>query len=577
MPSALPEMPATDPESGVVPVGQEWLDALDADVPQPEPVHVNGHGGGGGGKLRVYARPEVKLGKDVHRVIHEVQEALSKDPLVYQRAHRLVTVVGAKHRKGAPIIRELVKDSLLPRLSRHVKCMRAAKPDKLAAVMPVAPPLEWEECVAPPLVTGPLLACADWPDMRELTGISVTPIFRPDGSIWQEPGYDEATGVLYAPSADYPEVPSKPGRDEAAACLEALREVCCDFPFAAPHHESAWLAGVLTSLARAAIDGPVPLFAVDASTRGTGKSRLVDAAMLLCHGESAARMPLPEDDDEMRKRISALLSEGAAGILLDNINCTIALPSLDAVLTADVWADRVLGSTTSLKVPARAVWWATGNNIQLGGDLSRRTLHIRLESSLENPEERSGFRHPDLLTWVRDNRRRLVACGLTMLRAAVVARVIPNRETLWGSYESWSSIVPPVLAWLGMPSVFVARASIEAAMDEEKLALATLIDGLRRLCPIRDADRGIEPISARTIVDTLYPSGGTTGPDGYEALRDALEQETRTMAGKRPEVRRVGKWLQRVRGRVVDGWSVQRHDGRNHTAVWRAEPITGYT
>lgn len=574
MPSAIPEMAAAqeDPGSGVMPVGQEWLDALDADLPATE--HLNGHGGGGGGKLRVDDRPEVKIGKDTHRVIQEVQAALSRDPLVYQRTHRLVTVVGAKHRRLAPIIRELGRDSLLPRLSRHVKLMRAQKPPKMAALMDPPPPLEWEECVAPPVVTGPLLACGDWPDLLELVGISVTPVVRPDGTIWQEPGYDAATGMLYAPSVDYPEVPDKPSRSEALACLDALREVCCDFPFAAPHHESAWLAGVLTTLARAAIDGPVPLFAVDATTRGTGKSRLVDAAMLLCHGESAARMPLPEDDDEMRKRISALLSEGASGILLDNISRTIALPSLDAVLTADVWSDRVLGSTASLKVPARAVWWATGNNIQLGGDLSRRTLHIRLESSLENPEERSGFRHPDLLSWVRQERRRLVACGLTMLRAAVVAGVIPNRETLWGSYESWSCIVPPVLAWLGMPSVFVARASVDAALDEEKLALATLIDGLRRLCPIRDAERGIEPISARTIVDTLYPSGGTNGPDGYEVLRDAIEQETRTMSGKRPEARRVGKWLQKVRGRVVDGWSVQRHEGPNHTAVWRAEPVT---
>ena len=60
-------------------------------------------------------------------------------------------------------------------------------------------------------------------------------------------------------------------------------------------------------------------------------------------------------------------------------------------------------------IPAKAIWIATGNNLQFQADTARRTLRIRLESREENPEERTGFKHPDLLPWVRRERGRLAA------------------------------------------------------------------------------------------------------------------------------------------------------------------------
>lgn len=543
---------------------EAWRDLLDADPPLTPPHKLNGH-------VRVDDRPEVKLGKDLHRVLEECSEALTRDPLVYQRSHRLVTVVGAPAgesvAKGTPIIRELTPPALLPRMTRYVKLLAHKAPDKkairLAEMGGPAAQAEWVEAMPPANVVTSLLATAGWPTIPRISGLSVTPIFRADGTICQQPGYDPATELLFAPSAEYPEIQESPTIEDARGALAALREVCCDFPFAAPHHESAWLAGVLTALARAAIDGPVPLFAVDATTRGTGKSRLVDAAMLLVHGESASRMPLPEDDDEMRKRITALLSEGVTGVLLDNITRTIALPSLDAVLTADVWSDRLLGSSSSVRVPARAVWWATGNNIQFGGDLSRRTLHIRLESSLENPEERSDFRHPDLLGWLRGERRRLVTCGLTILRAAAVAGVIPKREKLWGSYESWSSVVPPVLAWLGMPDPCLARATQAAEADPEFLALRILMHGFRNYLD----EVGRNSVGTRELLGHIYSDEGS--PD----MREAVEALSRTQTGKQPTAVQMAGVFRRARGRVIDRMRiVMAHlDSHSKSTQWTVE------
>lgn len=124
-------------------------------------------------------------------------------------------------------------------------------------------------------------------------------------------------------------------------------------------------------------------------------------------------------------------------------------------------------------------------------------------------------------------------------------------------------------------------------MLAETRTVETLVDGLRRLAP--------HPISARELVEALYPADGPTGDlgdprDGYpdiplegggqgvqdpDELRALLEAETRTMAGVVPDVRRVGKLLQSASDLVVGGWFVERGDGPNHMAVWHAEPVKG--
>lgn len=519
------------------------------------------------------SRPEIPIGVDIERMTNDSIRAIAADERVYQRAGMLSQVVtvpqgppkvvkGVKRAPGSHVIIPLESGSLRERMSS------AARWTKLSARRG-----EWVGSLPPEVVVSATLARHEWAGVRTLVSVATSPQLRPDGTILQQAGYDALTGILYWPVDLFPGVHEAPSLIDARGALEALREVCCDFPFARPEHESAWLAGLLTMLARPAIDGPVPLLAVDATTRGTGKSRLVDAAVRLALGHDVARTSLPDDDDEMRKRITSLMLEGDPAICLDNVSAPIAFPSLDAVLTSTLWKDRLLGQNSTVSVPARAVWWTTGNNLDLRGDLSRRSLHVRLESPLENPEERTGFKHPDLLRWVERERPRLVTCALTLLRAFCAAGA-PYDGPLWGSFEEWSKLVPGALVWAGATSPLVARATADPALDDEKRALVALVDGLRRLCPVELA--GARPLTAKAVLDALYPErdlhDGPKPPDGFDDLRDVIEQETRTQPGRKPEARRLGKWLQRSRGRVVSGWAIVRHEGASHTATWRAEP-----
>src|SRR5262249_56752366 len=87
------------------------------------------------------------------------------------------------------------------------------------------------------------------------------------------------------------------------------------------------------------------------------------------------------------------------------------------VLTAGVWTDRVLGKTQMVTLPVRGVWLATGNNVKLSTEVTRRTVWVRLDAKVEAPWTRDGFRYPDLRAWARANRGRLVHACLTLGQA----------------------------------------------------------------------------------------------------------------------------------------------------------------
>jgi hypothetical protein len=318
---------------------------------------------------------QIIVDTDEARIINEAVEALAARDDIYQRGSNLVHIVcSSKPPKGIsrpaesprivhvrePRIQELLADSA-----------RWLAPNEEDGLKQVHPP-RWA-------VKG-VVARDQWPEIRRLEAIVESPVLRADGSVLQTPGYDPATGIFLKPNCEYPEIPTNPGIDRAVAACKALLEVVEDFPFADASHCAAWLAGVLTPIARYAYCGPSPLFLNDANIRGCGKSLLTDATSLITTGREMARMTLPRDDDELRKRITALAVAGEPLILIDNIAGTFGSASLDAALTATSWSDRILGQTTIATLPLYATWYATGNNVILAADTSRRVVHIRLES-----------------------------------------------------------------------------------------------------------------------------------------------------------------------------------------------------
>lgn len=483
----------------------------------------------------------ILIGTDEYRVNDEALEAIASDPGVYTRGGELVRVVG-----DGMQIEVLSRGALRELLTRRVAFQRETS----AGVVAAHPP-DW--CVSG------LLARRSFPGVKPLAGIVSTPILRLDGSVFDSPGYDEKTQLYYSPTA-YCLTPDPMGDaqtlEQARASLNEILEVVRDFEFARPAHRAAWVAAVLTMIARHLIPGDAPLILIDANIPGAGKGLLADVAAEIACGRPLPRYSQPGDDLESRKRITSIAIAGMPAVLLDNLTGPLRLPSLDAALTCNgVWADRVLGASIAAEWPMRTVWWATGNNVALGTDTVRRTMHIRLHVRTERPEERDDFHHADLRAWVRSNRTRLLRACLRMLRAYLAAERPQSPIPTWGSYEAWSGLVRQCVVWLGLPDPAESRAELRVRADADRGPISALFHALVDLDPkgagltaadIRAAaeSRG----SLRAALVELLP------PRGDESL---------------PSVRRIGSKLRELRDRVIDGRALDAVPDRTGTNRWR--------
>jgi hypothetical protein len=182
-----------------------------------------------------------------------------------------------------------------------------------------------------------------------------------------------------------------------------------------------------------------------------GKGLLVKLLALTATGREPTLIPYPAGEDELRKKITTLAMYAPPIAVFDNVNGILGNGTLDEAITAEMWGDRLLGGNRQVTVPLRIMWIATCNNLTLAADTARRTLHVRLVSALEHPEERTSFRHPNPTEWVIANRARLVSAALSILQGYIRAGRPDKRLTPWGSFEGWSDLVRSALVWANLP------------------------------------------------------------------------------------------------------------------------------
>jgi len=310
------------------------------------------------------------------------------------------------------------------------------------------------------------------PHLRTLRGVIHSPVFRADGSLIDTPGYDPATGLLYLPEPglSVPPTPQQPTPADRAAAVALLDEMLAGFPFISEHHKANYLGALLTPLLRALTPPPYKLHAIEAHQPGSGKTLLANLARWI-HG-GVFRAELPEDDTELRKQITAILSITTGPVVvLDNVSGALRSSTLAGLLTTAQWDDRPLGSTSWTRAANDRLWTITGNNLSIGGDLPRRTLRTVIDPGRPNPELRTEFAIPALDIWVNDRRGELLAAMLTIVRAWVVdgMRLRPIRAS--DGYARWVRTVESILRHAGVPGRFDDPSTqIEVGSDDDEWA-----------------------------------------------------------------------------------------------------------
>jgi hypothetical protein len=434
----------------------------------------------------------------------------------------------------------------------------------------------WKSIDCPPdKIAAPYLQRKGRRQLRPLRAVISTPTLRPDGSILDRPGYDEASSLFFDPCGlNYPEVPEQPSRDDAFEALELLKTPIALFPYVPDDpnmssgrsaSRSVTLSAVLTGLIRPSLP-TAPLHSSTAPVAGSGKSMLDNIVAMLVTGRTCYPVAETEDVKEFEKRLATALIKGAQIIGLDNLTVPLGGGLLSQALTEPVITIRDFGLLRDVTVENAALILANGNNLVIQGDVIRRVLRAALDPRCERPELRQFSFSP--LRMTAEARPILVIAGLTILRAHHLAgRPKQPGAAPLGSFEEWSDWVRAALVWLEEPDPCLTIAS---ARDTDPT--------LKRLRRILPAWRALFPGSAtvkRAVQEAQTHTNGYDNPELAEQRANLLDV-FQDIAQERNDInqRRLGKWIAQHKDRVVDSLCFQDQGDRQHATLWKVVSIT---
>jgi len=398
--------------------------------------------------------------RDLAEVVEEITanlEGANDPPELFVRNGKPVRVRSDENDR--PMIETLGQPTLALHAAEAMQFVRSRKPTKDD---PHPPPAR---CSPPPDIITGVLSRRSWP-FPGLVGITETPVLRPDGTFHTTHGYDPSTGLYHwAPGRAPIEISLTPTGDELAAAVALIDDMLCDFPWSTTADRANAWALMLTPIVRPII-GLAPLALLDAPQPGSGKTILATIATIVATGRPAAMQPFSTNDEELEKRITTMLLAGVTTIAFDNVEGTIRSPILAGALTVNTWQGRMLGRNESVEVPNRVTWLATGNNIDVGGDMARRCYRIRLEP--HGAALGRSYKHTPLEPWVTEHRNELVAALCTIIRSWWVAGrpQAPNAAKL-DSYDAWAAHIAGILHHAGVGGFLTNQEDFRRHNDRE--------------------------------------------------------------------------------------------------------------
>lgn len=237
--------------------------------------------------------------------------------------------------------------------------------------------------------------------------IVTTPLVLPDGSLLARQGIDGPRRLVFRIPPELlrfmPTAEALSDERVARAFDYLVNDWLCDVAtsFAG---KCVLVAMALTILERVLLPER-PAFFVTAGKRGGGKTTTLMMVILAVTGKKPPAAAWSSNEEERRKALVAYLGEGLAAMVFDNVplGTTISCPTVEKILTAETYSDRILGQSATMNVQAFTVLSFTGNNIGPKGDLASRSLVARLDVDRPDPENRP-FRHADPVAYTVENR-----------------------------------------------------------------------------------------------------------------------------------------------------------------------------
>lgn len=491
-------------------------------------------------------KPTIRvMAGEMNRVVDVAERELAQSRRHYQRGGLIVTVVtdpGTRETR----VQEISPPALVRALAGAATWERFDGRTE-----------DWVRADPPARHTTVLFDSTSYPHLPVLNGLARQPYLRPDGSLMTAAGYDTATGLFGVFDAREFSVPDKPTRAQAEAALALLKSLLVEFSFAGDSDLAAALVAMLAAAIRPSL-AHAPMIHARAHMVGSGKSYLCELITAFATPQRGTPTTFPADDEECRKLLLAELLRAPAVVEFDNLTGDlVAHKSLCTVLTSEFMSGRILGVSKTATVSTRALFLSSGNNVGPVQDMTRRCISIRLDPGCETPAARS-FTRPELVRDVLRERGRYVSAALTIVRAWIVTgRPKAICKSLAG-YGDWSDLCRQPLLWLGCadPTVSVFEAMTE---DPDRETLGRLLTSWFMVF-------GKTPAMVRDAVKQALQFN-----DENAELREVL----RDIADERGEInrRKLGWWIRRHAGRIVNGQRFVRSSGNRSAEAWQVEVV----
>ncbi len=512
--------------------------------------YLYSHAHGGTRYTLSNGRPTIRLAQgDLPRIVDECTDVIVAEAEIYQLKDQLVRVTDQG--RLAPVEPDWTVDYL----QRHAAFERFQND-------------AWRRTDLPLKYARTILAKRGEIGLRELVAVIPGPFLRPDGSVVDEPGYDDATRVLYRPTG--PSAPTVRRHLTPAMAKEVLQHLWAPFskfPFVGDVDRGSVLALLLTAALRAGI-GTSPGGLIESHEAGSGKTLCAQAIANLT-GVPAVPQALSQHEEETRKSLFSAARAGVPSVLYDNVGRDRALDSasLAMVLTSGTIADRVLGESTYVIVPFRSLLLFTGNNTRIVGDLNRRLLRVRITPNVENPWRRVFDFCPRARTeahWLS------LRAGALELVLAALADGPPSLDSGSG-YPEWDRLVRATVCWvaksidIGVGFADPARSLLAGYEDDPER------DRLRRLLSCWSAIFGEQPVTVSQVVGTLNREVSLPTTEGNPRLPHESIEELHNVLGEidsRLSSHKIGIYVSQQKGRIVDGLELVNAGKQGGSSRW---------
>ena len=426
---------------------------------------------------------------------------------------------------------------------------------------PIAPPNE--------VVSTLLGRYGKW-SFPTITGIICAPTLRRDGTVLAKEGFDPATGLLVmGPLPEMPTVAPKPTQQDALNAVMVLDKLLNEFPFVDRASRSVALSGLLTTVCRSALSC-VPMHASSAPAAGTGKSYLCDLIAAVTIGDAMPVIAAGPNLEEMAKRVDAQVIKGFTMLSIDNASIHLGGDELCQVVERPAYVPRILGK--SLMKERRNIWtiFATGNNLRLRDDITRRSLLARLDAEMERPEMRSFKASP--FDTVLANRGLYLWAALTIVLAYRAAGMPDRLPGIGDPFAEWSDQIRSALVWLGYDDPVL---TMEAVRDNDpsRQARVAMFQAIANAYGL-----GSPHLASQMIADaktgTIKKPGKKILDQSFSAEAANLQAAITQYTNNRMDAQYLGNKLNADKGKIAGGLRLFA-DKDTHTKVnsWYVEKL----